>query len=136
MAKRTISMSIAYSTFVAAGIEATGSYLARVRSCAEETSSCRARLETYGRWHLLLNRQIPVFTFFASNAVVNWHRAHGGRSSYKAKCPQPDPATTGILPFSRVPRLAELYCLVFIWCLQLFHGKLNHLAVKDVKKEI
>lgn len=78
-------------------------------------------METDGRWHLLLNRQIPVFTFFASNAVVNWQRAHGGRSSYKARRPQPDPTTTGILPLvASLARGTVLRCLYGVLCYSVY----------------
>lgn len=88
---------------------------------AEETSSRRESVETDGRWHLLLNRQIPVFTFFASNAVVNWQRAHGGRSSYKARRPQPDPTTTGILPLvASLARGTVLRCLYGVLCYSVY----------------
>lgn len=70
---------------------------------------------------MLLNRQIPVFTFFASNAVVNWQRAHGGRSSYKARRPQPDPTTTGILPLvASLARGTVLRCLYGVLCYSVY----------------
>ncbi|KAG7199702.1 hypothetical protein KM043_014289 [Ampulex compressa] len=99
-------------------------YASRFESehCAQKRHQDSLRsVRTAGLWHLLLNRQIPVFTFFASNAVVNWQRAHGGRSSYKAKCPQPDPPTTGILPLAAsLARGTVLRCLYGVFCYSVY----------------
>ncbi|KOC70684.1 hypothetical protein WH47_06724 [Habropoda laboriosa] len=48
-------------------------------------------------------------------------RAHGGRSSYKAKQPQPDPATTGILPLvASLARGTVLRCLYGVLCYSVY----------------